>query len=269
MDIKNVLRPECLQTEFKGKSKDDVLNVIVDLAVKSPVLKQIDRKVLYQAFKAREELGSTGFGDGIAIPHCRLKNIEEFTIGILLAPKGVKFDSLDGRKCSIFVFIIGPEEKRTEHIQLLSSVSKVLKSKETRKNILSSADTTILLSRFLNDIVPSEKSSVSYSNRCIFTIIIQHEKYFLDILEMFPAEVDGDITVIEASNAGHFLHKMPLYAAYWNETPVNFNRVILATVDKNRMNNIIRKIHTLLGNNLDGVFITVQDTLYSWGKLEL
>jgi PTS system nitrogen regulatory IIA component len=57
----------------------------------------------------RERIGTTGFGGGIAIPHCSLDDIEEFVVGLLIVSDGVDFESLDGKKTTTFFFIIGPK----------------------------------------------------------------------------------------------------------------------------------------------------------------
>ena len=105
------------------------------------------------------------------------------------------------------------------------------------------------------------------AQQCLFHVIIQREEHFDEILEIFSASVQGSVAVIEAKSAGAYLHRIPLFAAYWTEQPSSHSSIILAVVDKGLCNDIIRRI-SLVVDNLDrepGVLVSVQDLLYSAG----
>jgi hypothetical protein len=93
---------------------------------------------------------------------------------------------------------------------------------------------------------------------------------FEDILQVFSAAVKGSITVVETNNAGYYLHRLPLFSAYWSDVTQTFNRLIIAVVDRDFTNDVIRRIH-MVANNIEketGVLITVQDLVYTSGSIE-
>ncbi len=124
MGLKKSLYRECIKINPESNNKDDVLVEISQLAVKSNVLKNYEANEIYKLLKTREELGSTGIGHGIAIPHCSIEGLKEFTVGLIVSEKGLEFDAIDKKSVNFIFFIVGPEERRNEHIQILSSISK-------------------------------------------------------------------------------------------------------------------------------------------------
>jgi mannitol/fructose-specific phosphotransferase system IIA component (Ntr-type) len=102
-------RRECIQIGSGARGKEEVLAEIATLARKSEVLGKVTKKKIREALQERGRVGTTGFGNGIAIPDCGLEQIEEFVVGLLIIPEGVDFDSLDGKKTTTtFFFVIGP-----------------------------------------------------------------------------------------------------------------------------------------------------------------
>ncbi|KPJ87209.1 MAG: hypothetical protein AMS17_09165 [Spirochaetes bacterium DG_61] len=269
MNLSESLRPECIQIGSSAHTKPELLREIVRLAVKSPTLAGYPFEKIYSALHAREEIGSTGFGNGIAIPHCSLKDVEDFVIGVLIHPEGIDFDAIDKQKTKLFFFIIGPEEKRTRHIQILSSISKFLKTPQTVDQLIREKLPEAVLERILSQLETAEELKEK-KGRCLFHVFVQKEELFDEILQIFSAAVEGSIAVIEASNAGYYLHSMPLFSALWSERGKAFHRLILAIVNKELSNDVIRRIHTV-AEKLErepGILIAVQDLFYTSGLIE-
>ncbi len=103
------LQPESIAPNADVNDKSAVLHEVVRLAKKNPILSEVGEDTLFEGLKKREELGSTGFGGGIAIPHCRLESISDFVMGIMTVPDGVDFDAMDGNPVRLVVFVIAPE----------------------------------------------------------------------------------------------------------------------------------------------------------------
>ena len=91
MDLSDFLFEKNVKIINENIDKDGLLNEIAKLASSD----ESTQKKIFENLKEREGLGSTGFGNGIAIPHCALDNIDEFIIGIITVPNGVDYDSLD------------------------------------------------------------------------------------------------------------------------------------------------------------------------------
>jgi mannitol/fructose-specific phosphotransferase system IIA component (Ntr-type) len=269
MDILKSIREECIKIGSSAKKKGEVLEEIARLAHRCPALAGISERLLFEKLSAREKVGTTGFGNGIAIPHCTLENIEGFVLGLLVIPQGVDFDSMDKKKTKIFFFIIAPKERRNEHIQVLSSVSKLLKSAETVQRILSANEPKEIVDH-LSTFWLKREEIMAKKLQTLFIIFVQREECFDDILQALLAAVEGSIAVIETNNAGYYLHKLPLFASFWSERTRIFSRIIMAVVDKDLSNDVIRRIN-MVCENIDkepGVLVTVQDLLYSVGSIE-
>lgn len=112
MNIGNFLNKESVQIGASSLNKNSILEDIAKLAKKNPILKNIDREEIYRRLKERETLHSTGIGGGIAIPHCRLDNISDFVMGVLIEPRGVDYNAIDNQKAKLFFFIVGPTDEK-------------------------------------------------------------------------------------------------------------------------------------------------------------
>jgi PTS system nitrogen regulatory IIA component len=89
----------------------------------------------------REQLGSTGIGGGIAIPHGKLASVKSIRIGFGLSKKGVQYDSLDNKPVHLFFLLLTPENSAGEHLKVLAQISKLLKMDQFKKKLLA-ADCT-------------------------------------------------------------------------------------------------------------------------------
>ena len=93
-----------------------------------------------QVLLDRERLGSTGIGEGVAIPHGKLNNIDRQLIAFGLSRKGVDFDAMDGKPARLFFLLIAPEDSVGVHLKTLARISKLLKTSHARERLLSAAD---------------------------------------------------------------------------------------------------------------------------------
>jgi len=83
----------------------------------------------------REQLQSTGIGDGVAIPHSALEHAEGQAGALLLFPKGIDFDAIDGQPVHIVFGVVGPKRATGEHLRTLARISRLLRDESTRKQL--------------------------------------------------------------------------------------------------------------------------------------
>ena len=83
----------------------------------------------------REQLQSTGIGDGVAIPHSALEHAEAQAGALLLFPKGIDFDAIDGKPVHIVFGVVGPKRATGEHLRTLARISRLLRDEGTRKQL--------------------------------------------------------------------------------------------------------------------------------------
>lgn len=116
------------------QSRNEALHALVDVLYAGGKLP--DRNQFYEAIMDREKIVSTGIGMGVAIPHAKLPSFRHFFIAIGILQKGVDWNALDQAPVRLIFMIGGPEDKQTEYLQILSSLTLAIKDEELRKKIL-------------------------------------------------------------------------------------------------------------------------------------
>ncbi|HEY2487617.1 MAG TPA: PTS sugar transporter subunit IIA [Candidatus Binataceae bacterium] len=138
MKITEILAPEMVLPELKGSTKDQVLKELAQgLAAKYPGIKLED---LIAVLSERERLGSTAIGDGIAIPHGKLRGANKIIGAFGRHREGVDFESLDGNPTHIFFVLVAPEDSASLHLKALARVSRLLKDDAFRARLIEAAD---------------------------------------------------------------------------------------------------------------------------------
>ncbi|HDQ25646.1 MAG TPA: PTS sugar transporter subunit IIA [bacterium] len=138
MRILDFLEKDSIELTIKAKTKKEVIEELVEILAKKNAL--LDKKAAIESLMEREELGSTGVGQGIAIPHSKTKAVKELVGAFGVSKAGVDFDALDGETVHIFFLLLAPEGAAGLMLKALARVSNFLKNKYYRKKILESAD---------------------------------------------------------------------------------------------------------------------------------
>ena len=270
MNLSETIRPELVGLNERISSKEDALRRVAALAKQSTALAAVDPESIYDELWAREQIGSTGFGDGIAIPHCRFKNITDFAVGLLTVESGIDFDSADGKPVRIIAFIVGPEAETTRHLKLLSALSLALSSEPTRTAMLGARTPEELIGA-IGGGAHEEPVPEQQAERRLFHIVVQDESIFDKLLEVFEAIDGASVTVVESRNSASYLARLPLFASLLSDVPGSFNRIILAAVRRAMSNEAIRRIEIVTGplDERDNVLVVVQDIHYAAGGLSI
>ena len=137
MKILDVLKKESILVDLRSNDK---MGVLEELATPLARIADVNHKELVRVLMDREQLGSTGIGDGIGIPHGKLKNLESLALGFGLSRKGANFESMDGRPTYIFFLLITPENSTGLHLKLLARISRILKNDGFKKKLLNAAN---------------------------------------------------------------------------------------------------------------------------------
>ena len=125
------LTAESVIVDLQGNSKEKVIEELVDHAIKSSD-QHIDRIQTLQVLGERENMSSTGIGNGIAIPHCRLMGLEKPVLVFGIHRTGIEFAGVDNEPCKIFLLMLTCTRDPGEHLRLLSAASHILSDKEVR-----------------------------------------------------------------------------------------------------------------------------------------
>jgi nitrogen PTS system EIIA component len=134
MKIMDYLDEEWVIADLQGADKASILKELSGVLVKPCKASSVEE--LLQVLLDREKLGSTGIGEGIAIPHGRLKKLKKFFISFGRSAKGVDFDSIDRKPSQLFFLVMAPENSAVDNLKLLSRIVTLLKEPSFKKRLL-------------------------------------------------------------------------------------------------------------------------------------
>jgi len=133
MQIKSILTPARTLCNVKAGSKKRILESLAQL-LQDQGLNPEDISP-YEHLLNRERLGSTGIGDGVAIPHCRLPNFDQIVGIFMTLEKPVDFDAIDGKPVDLVFALIVPQERTDEHLQVLASIAGLMQNPAIRESM--------------------------------------------------------------------------------------------------------------------------------------
>lgn len=133
MKIAEFLSPQAVLADMKSTNKTDVLRELSDsLARVNPSLK-VER--LIEVLSEREKLGSTGIGEGVAIPHGKLSGLQGLCASFGVSREGVDFEAIDGKPTHLFFTLVAPESSAGIHLKALARISRIFKNPRFREAI--------------------------------------------------------------------------------------------------------------------------------------
>ncbi|MBU1061843.1 MAG: PTS sugar transporter subunit IIA [Candidatus Omnitrophica bacterium] len=145
MKILDFLNEKAISADLNSEDKKGVIQELTGLLVKAGELKPRMKDTVVKILLNREALGSTGIGQGVAIPHGKSEYVEELVGAFGVSKKGINFDSLDGELAYIFFLLLAPIESSGPHLKALARISKLLKDKYFRDSLKSAENEKALL----------------------------------------------------------------------------------------------------------------------------
>ncbi|MDT8271599.1 MAG: PTS sugar transporter subunit IIA [Desulfomonilia bacterium] len=133
MKILDILKPECVITHLEATTKKDILTEL-----SRPIAHEykVDLDEMVSSLMNREKLGSTGIGDGVAIPHGKIPGIQTIAAAVGVNAEGLKFDALDGKPCHIFFLLVAPTNSASGHLKALARAAMLLKNSALRQSMM-------------------------------------------------------------------------------------------------------------------------------------
>lgn len=145
MNIFEILDKNAVTTDLKAQDKEGAILELVELLVSSGSVKKDGRSEVVKKLKERENLGSTGIGKGVAIPHAKVPRIKKMTAAFGVSRQGLDFKSLDGEITHIFFLLIAPGETPGPHLKALAKISRMLDDKFVRDRLRSAKNSQEVL----------------------------------------------------------------------------------------------------------------------------
>jgi PTS system nitrogen regulatory IIA component len=134
MKITDMLKREFVLEQLKAGNKRDALAELAGVFTQGRI--RVDSEAMLHVLLERERLGSTGIGDGIAIPHGKLPGLEEMVVAFGRSREGIAFEAMDGKPVHLFFLLMAPENSAGQHLKALAKISRMLKDANFRKNLL-------------------------------------------------------------------------------------------------------------------------------------
>jgi nitrogen PTS system EIIA component len=137
--LTKLFTPDCIALDIPAKSRADAFAAAGELFAKQA---GIEANSVVEFLNARENLGSTALGAGVAIPHGRVKGLKQPSAAFMRLQNSIDFEAPDGEAVSILIFLLVPEKATQQHLEILSSIAQLLSDADARQTLSSATDST-------------------------------------------------------------------------------------------------------------------------------
>ena len=134
MKLSKFCEEDLISFDLKGKTKDQIINEMVDLTSRSKLVKE--RQELYQAVVEREKLVTTGVGYGVAFPHAKTKAVKGIVVAFGRSNPGIDFEAMDRKPVHLFFLIAAPEDAIGAHLNVMARLSYIMKNEKVRERLM-------------------------------------------------------------------------------------------------------------------------------------
>lgn len=144
LKLHNLLMHDMIITELEYQDRESVLKEMVNFLKKKDRISK--EKELYEKLLQREELGSTAIGEGVAIPHCKIKGVKDSIVMLAISKEGVNFQSTDGKPSHVFFLVVSSPDNPSVNLQILAAIAHLIrKSSSLMKKILKAKNVSAIL----------------------------------------------------------------------------------------------------------------------------
>ncbi|HHM11941.1 MAG TPA: PTS sugar transporter subunit IIA [Planctomycetaceae bacterium] len=127
MKFMDFVKPAAIRPQLQAKDKEGAIRELVGALVEAGEIDEKDQEDIVQGVLKREELGSTGIGRGVAVPHAKHERIDKPVGTIGISQEGIDFNSLDGEKVHLLFLLVSPMKNPTDHLRALENISRQLR----------------------------------------------------------------------------------------------------------------------------------------------
>ena len=155
MKLHNLLKQDMIITELESEDREGVLKEMVDFLKKKKIIAK-DQE-LFKKLLQREKLGSTAIGEGVAIPHCKMKGVKNPVVMLAVSKKSVDYQSLDGKPTYVFFLVVSSPDNPSLNLQILAAIAHLVrKSSSLEKKILRAENISSIL-----DVIRKEEEKLN------------------------------------------------------------------------------------------------------------
>ena len=150
MKLMDFLIPDAIEPDMKSTTKTDAIRELVALLDRAGSINQED--AVAEVVLEREELGTTGIGEGIAVPHGKSGAVESLLAAFGRSKRGIDFKALDNQPVHLFFLLVAPENSTGPHLIALARISRLLKNRDFRKALMDAEDKAEILAMFEEEV---------------------------------------------------------------------------------------------------------------------
>jgi len=133
MELSEYLDEETILSSVSSDNKEDVLKELVQALADKGKIKNAEAAL--SALMEREALGSTGVGEQVAIPHAKIKELDDLVIMVGISKEGIDYEASDGKPVKLFFLLIAPEKQMNLHLKTLARISRLVKMTNFKNRI--------------------------------------------------------------------------------------------------------------------------------------
>lgn len=274
MNFTDKIAENLLRVDFAARTKDEALRQIAAIAATSPLAAEIGEAEIYARLAEREASVSTGIGGEIAIPHARMAGLSDFVVFILVAPKGIDFEALDKKKVRIFFVVLAPEERVSDQLKILASISRALSQSNLKKELLST-NTPDILRETIARVSEEETTPQRPEDRKmkLLYIILYYEDDLHAVLEyLIDRGIDG-ASIVESKGMGAYVSAMPLFASFlgFMREDRNTSHTVMTLIPARDEASILKGLETITGDldKKQGAMLMTLDISFTKGTLSM
>lgn len=128
MKFAEFIKKDAIRTELEATEKETVIREMAGALMQSGSISDDQFESVVEAILKREELGSTGIGRGVAVPHTKHPTVDRLCGAVAVSQDGVEFDSLDGEKVHLLFLLVSPPDRPGDHLRALENISRQLRN---------------------------------------------------------------------------------------------------------------------------------------------
>ena len=134
MQLDQILKIEFINDNLSARNKNEALSELVDTVIHGGL--KVDYSSIVEILKQRESLGSTGIGEGIAIPHGKISSLDNIIVAFGRSIEGIAYDAIDGKPVHLLFLLLAPENSAGQHLKILAKISRMSKETDFRRKLL-------------------------------------------------------------------------------------------------------------------------------------
>ena len=273
VELREIIDARACTVALSATAKAQCVRELAELI--SGGLEGVTPDELHQALVEREEAGSTGFEDGIAMPHARLPQVSQFVFGIAVSKRGIDYDSVDGKRTRLFFVLVGPDEDPQQYLQLLAQISRTGLSRRLHEELLAAPTRQQLADAFAAHLEPAVARAAAGSSRIgdrLLFVVVYEQRYFDDIVTLFLERGIRGAAVFDTKGIRGHLTSVPIFGDFLNflGEKSDMSRTIMAVVPAGEFDRLIAGIEEITGDldsHADAAILAI-DLAFSKGSLE-